>query len=446
MRYLLWCIILICSIPGVNDAQSVGGNTSGSTSFCGPVNSGFISLSGYSGTILHWESSNNNGLSWTYISNPTNTQNYNNLSQTTWFRAIVQNGSAPQDTSTISVITVYQQAFAGQANGGGPFCVSAPAGTLSLTGNVGQVSYWESSINAGVSWTVLTVTTTILSYPVLTQNTWYRAIVTNVSGCPSDTSAPAKFEIFQNTIVGTLFQSDTVCKGDIHDTLHITGQLGNVTDWFSSVNGGAWTPLGNTNTWLAGQSMMQTTSYKVVLKNGACSSATTTPVTIVVVNANAANAGPDKMIVQYESTTLEGSGDGTPEWGPSPGLNNPDIFTPQASPLQTTTYVLTLTDSHGCTSQDSMQVKVYVPLPTAITPNGDDVNDYFLVDKIDQYPENTFTVFNRWGTIVYKESPYANQWNGKSRAGQELPDGIYYYTLDYGTGEKPTTGYVLIKR
>ncbi len=129
---------------------------------------------------------------------------------------------------------------------------------------------------------------------------------------------------------------------------------------------------------------------------------------IVVVNAQSANAGPDKTITQYESVQLEGSGYGTPEWSPNIELSSSNIFTPSASPLHTTTYVLTLTDQHSCSSTDSMIVNVIVPIPSAITPNGDGVNDYFLIDKVNEYSENSFTVFNRWGTIVYKASPYKN--------------------------------------
>jgi gliding motility-associated-like protein len=446
MRYwlkIVFVLVMTCQLK----SQSMGGNTSGSTSFCSVMNSGFISLIGYTGAIQHWESSVNNGINWTLISNPTSTQNYSNLNQTTWYRAIVKNGSFPQDTSTMSVITIYTAANGGSVIGGGSFCQSATSGTLNLTGNVGQVVYWESSINSGSTWSVITNTFANLPYTTITQNTLYRAIVKNVPSCPSDTSSVASFVISQNTFAGNLLKSDTVCTGANLDTLQLYGQVGNITHWIKSTNAGAtWTNINNTSNSYIYSNITQTTNYAVVIKNGACPSDTTSLVNIIVVNAQSANAGPDKTIIQYESIQLEGSGYGTPEWSPNKELSDPNIFTPSANPLNTTTYLLTLTDQHSCSSTDSMVVNVIVPIPTAITPNGDGVNDYFLMDKVDEYSENSFTVFNRWGSVVYKAIPYKNDWNGVSKSGGQLPDDVYYYVFDYGTGEKPTAGYILIKR
>lgn len=69
----------------------------------------------------------------------------------------------------------------------------------------------------------------------------------------------------------------------------------------------------------------------------------------------------------------------------------------------------------------------------AITPNGDGVNDFFIIDQLRDNPqdyENTeLMVFNRWGNIVYHVIPYLNDWNGKNDAGEDLPEGTYYYVL-----------------
>lgn len=443
-----WLLIFFVSVLASKTlAQSVGGSTSGSTYFCIPTNSGFVSLSGFSGTIQHWESSINNGLNWTLISNPTTTQNYSNLSQTTWFRAIVKNGAFPPDTSTISIITIHTAAFGGNISGGGSFCVSAPSGTLSLSNQVGQVLFWEYSVNGGALWTTITNTLSTLPYLPVTQNTIYRAIVQNVSVCPKDTSDEVSFIISQPTVAGFLQQNDTACYANNLDTLNLSGQTGNVTDWIYSTNlGASWNLIGNTQSAYTYSNITQTTLYRVLVKNGACPEDTTLPVKIVVVNANVASAGLDKTITRYESVQLNGSGNGTPEWTPNTEISNPNIFNPIVTPSITTTYVLTLTDQHSCFSSDSVTITVIIPFPNAITPNGDDVNDYFLIDNIQLYKQSSLLVFNRWGNLVYKASPYNNEWNGKSKSGNDLPDDIYYYTLDYGVGEKPISGYVLIKR
>src|ERR1044072_7838602 len=132
MRILTKVIFLIflCFTAVQTEAQSVGGSTSGAASYSSATNSGFVSLTGYTGGITGWESSTDGGFSWTPIPNVTPSQSYFNLSQTTCYRAIVQNCAFPPDTSTVSCITVCQPSDGGTITGGGVFCGSSGTGTL----------------------------------------------------------------------------------------------------------------------------------------------------------------------------------------------------------------------------------------------------------------------------------------------------------------------------
>jgi hypothetical protein len=56
--------------------------------------SGSIYLSGHTGNVIRWESTTNGGTTWTPIANTTTTHNYTNITQTTFFRAVVQNGNS----------------------------------------------------------------------------------------------------------------------------------------------------------------------------------------------------------------------------------------------------------------------------------------------------------------------------------------------------------------
>jgi len=86
------------------------------------------------------------------------------------------------------------------------------------------------------------------------------------------------------------------------------------------------------------------------------------------------------------------------------------------------------------------------------SPNNDGVNDLFTIDCIEQYPNNTLNVFNRWGNTVYKKKGYDNTWDGTSNgratvnASRKLPVGTYYYVLDLGDGSKPKKGWIYINR
>ena len=99
---------------------TVGGKTAAldPSPVCAGSNSGQVNLSGQVGNILRWESSVDNGTSWTSITNTGTSQPYVNLIQTTLFRAIVQNGSCnvtPSDTTTITVNKTAPVADAGNA-------------------------------------------------------------------------------------------------------------------------------------------------------------------------------------------------------------------------------------------------------------------------------------------------------------------------------------------
>jgi gliding motility-associated-like protein len=92
-----------------------------------------------------------------------------------------------------------------------------------------------------------------------------------------------------------------------------------------------------------------------------------------------------------------------------------------------------------------------IDIPEGFSPNGDGVNDRFVIIK----PYGTILeleVFNRWGNIVYTNSNYNNEWDGRGTnnfLGQELLDGGYYYTLKAKSPNGNVQifkGFVLIQR
>lgn len=75
-----------------------------------------------------------------------------------------------------------------------------------------------------------------------------------------------------------------------------------------------------------------------------------------------------------------------------------------------------------------------------VTPDGDGLNDYFIIDNIEQFPTNNVTIFNRWGRKVYETTSYnsrGNVFNGYAQGkgvvnqGEMLPTGTYYYVVEY---------------
>ncbi len=81
-----------------------------------------------------------------------------------------------------------------------------------------------------------------------------------------------------------------------------------------------------------------------------------------------------------------------------------------------------------------------------ISPNGDGKNDTWLIEGLQNYPNHTVCVMNRWGNQVLKTTGYQNDWAGKWD-GKDLPDGTYFYWIrNDDNGEILKTGYLQIMR
>jgi len=85
---------------------------------------------------------------------------------------------------------------------------------------------------------------------------------------------------------------------------------------------------------------------------------------------------------------------------------------------------------------------IYCDIPKGISPNGDTKNDSF---DLTNFSVNKLEIFNRYGIKVYTKSGYKNEWDGTSDKGQELPDGTYYYVVEFESG-KSKTGWVYLNR
>lgn len=281
---LLLFILFVFTRFSVLHAQSVGGTTTGATTFCSDINSGVVTLTGYTGTILYWQSSTDGGVTWNNNANTTPNQAYFNLAQTTCYRTIVQNGAFPVDTSSITCITIYLPSVGGSLSGGGTFCAGSGPGSINLAGYTGSILYWQSSTDGGATWNTISNTTPTESYTNITQNTLYWAVVQNGSMCPSDTSTQVSFVVDPATVAGTVSGAASVCSSGNAGTLTLGGNTGGVNEWLASTDGGAsWTSIANTTASDNYLNLTQTTWYQVVVQSGSCP-ADTTPYIIVDVS------------------------------------------------------------------------------------------------------------------------------------------------------------------
>jgi hypothetical protein len=113
------------------------GSVNGSTSVCAGTNSGTLSLAGYTGTILRWESSTDNFTTISTINNTTASYNYSGLMQNTQFRAVIKNGACLEANASPATITV--TIINATASNTGPYDTGQ---TIQLTGSGGSSYGW----------------------------------------------------------------------------------------------------------------------------------------------------------------------------------------------------------------------------------------------------------------------------------------------------------------
>lgn len=264
------------------DPVAMGGTLNGGTTVCDTINSGNLSLTGYVGTILNWESSSDNGTTWSTIANTTNMQVYTNLTDTTWFRVIVSSGLCGNDTSSVAVVNVNPATMAGMVTFSDTVCSGANGGVLHLSGYTGTILGWEQSVDGGSNWIAFTNTSDSLVYNNLTTSTIYHVNVK--SGiCPSDTSVSATITVNPVSMAGSISGAMPGCEGANGGTLMLSGSTGTVNGWASSNDGGAtWMPLANTTNSEVYLNLVATTMYQAIVQSGVCPADTSASATVVV--------------------------------------------------------------------------------------------------------------------------------------------------------------------
>ena len=132
-------------------------------------------------------------------------------------------------------------------------------------------------------------------------------------------------------------------------------------------------------------------------------------------------------------------------WTPSFALFNPNVLRPSITALTNETYYLTATGPGNCTATDSLKVSIMRPItiPNVFSPNGDGINDRWVITNLSDYPSANVKVFDRYGAQVFESTSYAKPWDGGFNS-KPLPVGVYYYIIDLRNGFKAFTGSITI--
>ncbi|MEP6844843.1 MAG: gliding motility-associated C-terminal domain-containing protein [Panacibacter sp.] len=185
--------------------------------------------------------------------------------------------------------------------------------------------------------------------------------------------------------------------------------------------------------------------YTFSAANGCKDSATQS---ITVYPQPAANAGPDRTLLEGGFIIIDATATGnniTYLWTPNTAIENSQVITPKVNPVNDITYTLSVTSADGCISKDDVFVKLLkTPLiPNAFSPNGDGINDTWIIGYLNSYPGVTVQVYNRYGQVVYRSVDYSKAWDGTYN-GAPLPVGTYYYIIDRKITAPKLSGWVAI--
>lgn len=177
-------------------------------------------------------------------------------------------------------------------------------------------------------------------------------------------------------------------------------------------------------------------------------------------------SSPDSLVTETTYQILKGqsvqlkaevSGGATYHWQPATSLSRDDIPNPVATPVVSTEYTVTISDTVGCsyTARFAILVENTAFVPTLFTPNLDGKNDQLKVYGLADVNDISFRIYNREGNLVFRaeSSGAATQgWDGLVN-GVLQPPGVYHWKVEgrYANGDrlllngKETGSFVLIR-
>jgi len=327
----------VATITVIVDEISVAGAITGTITVCSGINNGNINLTSRTGDVIRWESSlDENFDTIATISEITDVIQFNDLTQSTYFRAVVQNGVCNEVFSDSALITVDEISVAGNINGVDgvgetdeidEICVGTNSGSLDLTDYLGNIVEWQSSTNGDIAsptWTPVSPgnTSPTLIYSNLTKTTWYRVKVKS-GECSEDYSENFKIQVdalpvggeltFGGSYGSTYALCDNAISGLLNPAITLFNHFGTIKDWQMSSNAGVtWTPVSSTaphtaNTYNGYSNITSTTLFRAVIENGTCGIAYSKVAVINIIPSNikpAPVSASPKVLCIGESVTL----------------------------------------------------------------------------------------------------------------------------------------------
>ncbi len=309
----------------INGAPS-GTISGGNTTVCSG-GSATLTLSGLSGSVVRWEYSLDNFLTaGVSIANTTTTLSLTNITETRYYRAIVNSTSGCTSLATSSTPVYVSNTIAGTINAANNTICPGSQASFTLFGNSGSVINWQMSTTSNFSSgnTTIANTSTSMDYTLNSTGTYYfRAQVQN-NGCTAVYTSGYTITVTSGTApVGGTVSNAEHCGGTNSGTLTLSGQTGTVVKWQYSNDGGiVWTDVANTSTSLSYSGVSSNRLYRAQLTNGSCGTAYSAAGTITVYGST---------VAKWLGTTSTNWGDAT-NWCGGIADNGMDVVVSSTAP------------------------------------------------------------------------------------------------------------------
>ena len=269
-------------------------------------------------------------------------------------------------------------------------------------------------------------------------NTYFIVQGTSANGC----SAKDTIQVTVNTpVTVSISGPDSVCLGQ---TTQLTATGAAIYSWTPTQgldNPNIANPKATPDASQAGSANSTVINYQVTGYDSKKCFSDTKSVDITVFNYPVINLTPNATInvgstYQINATTVGNIV--SLDWVPANTLSCSNCLTPVAQPIKTTKYLLTAVNDGGCAKTDSIRIQVICNganffVPNSFSPNGDGVNDHFIINGVGLNVIPSITIYNRWGQIVFQKSNFAansaaDAWDGTFN-GQPAPSDVYVYTI-----------------
>ncbi len=445
------CADLKANINVTVTPPTISGTISGDTTTCLGLtaNQMFpVTLNGNRGKVLKWISSVDNGLNWTNINDTSKVLNVTNISTSSIYRAIIQNGPACRiDSTNSAIITLNHKPVAGTISPDNiQVCLDQTMlNALTLNGSKGDLYNWQKSIDQ-INWINLPSTAADTSQGLtnIQGKTYFRAIVTNL-GCPPDTSNKVNVGIYNvHFPKATIFPKDTtICYGTASN-LTATILTGTSYQWANPsqiYNGGNGIVTNSPFLIQAKVAPSKKTDYIISIANAGCPNLLYDTIHVNVLAPLKVNAGRDTTVLIDQALQLNALQSDSRKtvytWTPSTNLNSANISNPIATfdgSVDNVRYTVSIVDSIGCSASDNVLVSINrdgpnIFVPTGFTPNSDGKNDLLKPTVYGITQEYYFRVYNRWGQQVYFTTEIGKGWDGTWN-GAIQPSGAYVFVSE----------------